>query len=443
MYKDDFLMALNYIWIAFFLIAFITALLKVLGYLFRDFFVQYGWNFGVEDLNVFSSIVQSTFDMAEVSVTIAIGLIGAMTFWLGIMKIGEDGGAINFLSRLIGPFFQGIFPDIPKNHPAFGSMLMNISANMLGLDNSATPLGLKAMEELQTLNPHKETASNSQIMFLVLNASGLTIIPVSIMAIRAANGSGNPSEVFIPILITTYCATIAGLVSVALYQKINLFKPQIFKYLAGGTLLIALLIWYFTGLPQEEVGQVSSLMGNSIIFTIIVSFIVLALYRKVNIFESFIEGAKDGFQVSIKIIPYLVAMLVAIGVFRASGAMDILMSLIRGFFEFINWTMSSAGISYQMDTKFVEGLPVAIMKPLSGSGARGLMVDAMTNFGSDSFVAKLSATLQGATETTFYVIAVYYGAVAVKNSRYTVSCALIADLVGVIAGIIVAYIFYS
>lgn len=436
-------MALNYIWIAFFLIAFITALLKVLGYLFRDFFVQYGLNFGIDDLNVFSSIVQSTFDMAEVSVTIAIGLIGAMTFWLGIMKIGEDGGAINFLSRLIGPFFQGIFPDIPKNHPAFGSMLMNISANMLGLDNSATPLGLKAMEELQTLNPEKDTASNSQIMFLVLNASGLTIIPVSIMAIRAANGSSNPSEVFIPILITTYCATIAGLISVAMYQKINLFKPQIFKYLAGATLFVGLLIWYFTGLPQDEVGQVSSLMGNSIIFTIIVSFIVLALFRKVNIFESFIEGAKGGFQISIKIIPYLVAMLVAIGVFRASGAMDILMSVIRGFFELINLAMSSVGINYQMDTKFVEGLPVAIMKPLSGSGARGLMVDAMTNFGSDSFVAKLSATLQGATETTFYVIAVYYGAVAVKNARYTVSCALIADLVGVIAGIIVAYIFYN
>jgi len=436
-------MTLNYIWIGFFLLAFLTATLKLLSYFFRDLLLQFGYHANPDDLMVFSNIVQSTFDMATTSVTISIGLIGAMALWLGIMKIGEDGGAINVLSRVIGPFFQQLFPEVPKNHPALGSMLMNFSANMLGLDNAATPLGLKAMKELQTLNPKPDTATNAQIMFLVLNASGLTIIPVSIMAIRAANGSANPSEVFIPILITTYCATIAGLISVAFYQKINLFKPIVLSYLVGGTLAIACLIWYFVGLPQEQIGKTSSIIGNGIIFSIIIAFILLALKKGINIFESFIEGAKNGFEVAIKIIPYLVAMLVAIGVFRASGAMDILMDLIRNIFLGMNHILLSIGTEYIIDVKFVEALPVAIMKPLSGSGARGLMVDAMKTYGTDSFIGNLSATLQGATETTFYVLAVYYGAVSVKRSRHTVACALIADIVGVIAGIIVAYLFFT
>jgi spore maturation protein SpmA len=436
-------MALNYIWIGFFLLAFFTAILKLIGYIFKDFFLQFGYHANPDDLMVFSHIVQSTFDMATTSVTISIGLIGAMALWLGIMKIGEEGGAINILSRIIGPFFQQLFPEVPKNHPAFGSMLMNFSANMLGLDNAATPLGLKAMNELQTLNPKPDTATNAQIMFLVLNASGLTIIPVSIMAIRAANGSANPSEIFIPILIATYCSTLAGLIAVSIYQKINLFKPIVFSYLAGGTLAIAGLIWYFTGLPQEKIGQTSSLIGNGVIFSIIISFILLALKKRINIFETFIEGAKNGFDVAIKIIPYLVAMLVAIGVFRASGAMDILMDLIRGTFLGINQLLLAIGSNRIIDVTFVEALPVAIMKPLSGSGARGLMVDAMKTYGTDSFIGNLAATLQGATETTFYVLAVYYGAVSVKRARHTVACALIADIVGVIAAIIVAYIFFT
>ncbi len=436
-------MVLNYIWIAFFVLAFIMALIKVLGYIFRDYLVQFGWQFGIDDLNIFSAMVQSTFDMAATSVTISIGLIGAMALWLGLMKIGEDGGSISFLSRIVSPFFGALFPEVPKNHPALGSMLMNFSANMLGLDNAATPLGLKAMNELQSINPKPDTASNAQIMFLVLNASGLTIIPVSIMAIRAANGSLNPSEVFIPILITTFCSTLAGLIAVAVYQKINLLKPVVLAYLLGAISLIGLLIWYFVGLPQDKIGEASSLLGNSIIFTIIIAFILLALRKRINIFESFIEGAKGGFDVAVKIIPYLVAMLVAIGVFRASGAMNLVMDLIRGLFESINYVLTALGSGAVINTKFVEALPVAIMKPLSGSGARGLMVDAMKTYGADSFIGNLSATLQGATETTFYVIAVYYGAVAVKKTRYTVPCALIADIVGVVVGIIVAFIFFT
>lgn len=436
-------MVLNYIWIAFFVLAFIMALIKVLGYIFRDYLIQFGWQFGIDDLNIFSTMVQSTFDMAATSVTISIGLIGAMALWLGLMKIGEDGGAISILSKVVSPFFGALFPDVPKNHPALGSMLMNFSANMLGLDNAATPLGLKAMNELQAINPKPDTASNAQIMFLVLNASGLTIIPVSIMAIRAANGSLNPSEVFIPILITTFCSTLAGLIAVAVYQKINLLKPVVLVYLLGAISLIALLIWYFVNLPQDKIGEVSSLLGNSIIFTIIIAFILLALRKRINIFESFIEGAKGGFDVAVKIIPYLVAMLVAIGVFRASGAMNLVMDLIRGMFEGINYLLIVLGSEAVINTKFVEALPVAIMKPLSGSGARGLMVDAMKTYGADSFVGNLSATLQGATETTFYVIAVYYGAVAVKKTRYTVPCALIADAVGVVVGVIVAFIFFT
>lgn len=436
-------MALNYIWIAFFVIAFIMALIKVLGYIFRDYLIQFGWEFGANDLNIFSAMVQSTFDMATTSVTISLGLIGAMALWLGLMKIGEDGGAINVLSRLVQPFFRTLFPEIPKDHPAMGSILMNFSANMLGLDNAATPLGLKAMNELQSINPKPDTASNAQIMFLVLNASGLTIIPVSIMAIRAANGSSNPSEVFIPILITTFCSTLAGLIAVAAYQKINLFKPVVLTYLLGAVSLILLLIWYFSNLPQEKIGQISSLLGNSVIFSIIMTFILLALKKRINIFESFIEGAKGGFDVAVKIIPYLVAMLVAIGVFRASGAMDLAMDLIRSFFEGINYLLAATGSNMSINTKFVEALPVAIMKPLSGSGARGLMVDAMKTYGADSFIGNLSATLQGATETTFYVIAVYYGAVAVKKTRYTVPCALIADIAGVVVGVIVAFIFFT
>ena len=435
-------MVLNYIWIGFFLIAFIVAILRVVGYFFRDFLLVFNLHFSLEDLNVFSAIIDSTFKSAETSIGIIIYLIGVMALWLGIMKIGEDGGAINVLSKAVGPFFHRLFPEIPKNHPANGSILMNFSANMLGLDNAATPLGLKAMDELQELNPQKEVASNAQIMFLVLNASGLTIIPVSIMAIRGAQGAGNPSDVFIPILISTFFATLAGLFAVAFFQKINLLNKIVIAYLGSATIAIALLIWYFVSLPPDQIGTQSSLLGNFIIFSIIVSFITLAIRKKVNVFDSFIEGAKGGFDVAIKIIPYLVAMLVAIGVFRASGAMDILLGLIDRFFLGINYLLVFMHAPYTINTDFVNALPVALMKPLSGSGARGLMVEAMQTYGADSFIGKLASTFQGSTETTFYVLAVYFGSVGIKHTRHAVPAALIADLAGIIAAISIAYIFF-
>lgn len=425
-------MALNYIWIGFFLIGFFVALCRVIGYYFRHYLEQtFGWVFDNADLAVFSDMVNSTFTMAEASVNIAIYLIGVMTLWLGLMKIGEMGGAVSVLSRLVGPFFSKLFPELPKDHPAGGSMLMNFSANMLGLDNAATPLGLKAMHELQAINPSKDTASNPQIMFLVLNTSGLTLIPISIMALRAAEGAANPSDIFLPILIATYFSTLAGLIVVSIFQRINLFQPVILAYLVGITAFIVGMMYYFNGLSQEQAGMISSLVGNFVLFSVIIGFIILALRKRINIYDAFIEGAKEGFEVAIKIIPFLVAMLVAIGVFRASGAMDIMVSGIGGVFGFLGF-----------NTDFVPALPTALMKPLSGSGARGMMVEAMQTYGVDSFVGRLASAIQGSTETTFYTLAVYYGAVSIKNTRYTVTCGLIADFVGIVAAIVVGYIFF-
>ena len=387
--------------------------------------------FGAADLQVFPAMVQSTFDMAETSISIVIYLIGIMALWLGIMKIGEAGGAINILSRAVAPFFRKLFPELPKDHPAMGSMMMNFSANMLGLDNAATPLGLKAMNELQEANTQKDTATNAQIMFLVLNTSGLTLIPVSVMALRAANGAANPSDVFLPILLATFFATLAGLISVAIYQKINLFDKTILAYLGGLTAFIIGFIYWLSGLPQEQVSVISSIGGNFLLFSVIVSFIWMALRKKVNIYESFVDGAKEGFGVAVKIIPYLVAMLVAIGVFRASGALDL---LVGG----LSWIVS--GLGFNAD--FVGAMPTAFMKPLSGSGARGMMVEAMTNYGPDSFVGRLASVFQGSTETTFYTLAVYFGAVNVSRTRYTVVCGLIADAVGITAAIFISYLFF-
>jgi spore maturation protein SpmA len=413
------------------------------GYFFRDALANWGLQFGQADLNVFPAIVQSTFDMAETSISIVVYLIGIMTLWLGIMKIGEAGGAINVLSRLVAPFFRKLFPELPKDYPAMGSMLMNFSANMLGLDNAATPLGLKAMNELQTVNQQKDTASNAQIMFLVLNTSGLTVIPVSVMALRAANGAANPSDVFLPILLATYFASLAGLIAVSVYQKINLFNTTILAYLGSITLLILGFIYWVSGMEQQQVGTISSIFGNFILFAIIVSFIGLAVKNKVNVYDRFIEGAKEGFEVGVKIIPYLVGMLVAIGVFRTSGALDILLSGVR-------FVVEGLGIN----SEFVDALPVAFMKPLSGSGARGAMLEVYTHFdtyyksigsdlrGADHFASKVASVFQGSTETTFYTLAVYFGAVNVSRTRYTVVCGLIADFVGIIAAIFIAYLFF-
>lgn len=424
-------MVLNYIWIAFFLVAFLVAIIRTILYFFRD-------TFGLEaimteaDKNVFPAIVNSTFDMAEVSVDIAVYLIGAMTLWLGIMKIGEKGGAIDIMSKGIRPFFSKIFPDIPKDHPAHGAMVMNFAANMLGLDNAATPMGLKAMDELQKENKVKDTASNAQIMFLVLNTSGLTLIPVSILALRASEHSANPAEVFIPILLATYFSTMVGLISVALWQRINLLDRVVLSYLLGMAAIVSGIIWFFSSLSKEQVESYSSVMGNGILFSLITVFICLALMKKVNIYESFIDGAVEGFQTSVKIIPYLVAMLVAIGVFRASGAMDYISDGFKWFFGL-----------FMERLEWVESIPVAMMKPLSGSGARGAFMDVVNTFGVDDFRSKIAATLQGSTETTFYVIAVYFGSVGIKKTRYAAGLGLLADLAGIIAAIVVSYIFYT
>ena len=425
-------LALNYIFAGFFIIAFIVAVLRIVGYLFRDFFLEWGWYFGEADLNVFSAIVQSTFNSAQSSIEIIVPLIAIMALWLGIMKVGEAGGAIKILSRLVAPFFRKLFPELPKDHPAMGSMIMNISANMLGLDNAATPLGLKAMKDLQSVNAKPDTASNAQIMFLVLNTSGLTIVPVSVMALLAAKEAVNPSDIFLPILLATYFATLAGLISVSIYQKINLFDKTILAYLGSLTLIIIGFIYWLTNLSQDQVGVVSSLVGNSILFSIIIGFFALAIRKKENVYDRFIEGAKEGFDVAIKIIPYLVAMLVAIGVFRASGALDILLEGIRSVVAFVG-----------LNTDFVDALPTAFMKPLSGSGARGAMLETISTFGVESFPAKLSAVFQGSTETTFYTLAVYYGAINVTRTRYTVVCGLIADVVGIISAIFIAYLFFA
>ncbi|WP_333863015.1 nucleoside recognition domain-containing protein [Sphingobacterium sp.] len=410
-------MALNYVWVAFFLITFAVALVKLIF-------------FG--DTEIFQQIVNSIFDSAKTGAEISLGLIGMMSFALGIMKIGEKGGMINIFAKIVGPFFHKLFPEIPKNHPALGSILMNFSANALGLDNAATPLGLKAMKELQELNPDKETATNAQIMFIVLNASSLTLLPISIMAYRKEAGAPDPSDVFLPILIATFFSTLVALILVSIYQKINLFNRVILGYLGAMGLFIGGLLYYFSGLQQTEIEIFSKVFGNVILFSLFTSFIGLALFRKVNVYDSFIEGAKEGFEVSVKIIPYLVAMLVGIAVFRASGTMDYMVAAI------------SKGIALcGLDTSFVDALPVAFMKPLSGSGARGLMVDLMNAKGPMDFAARVACVIQGSTETTFYVLAVYFGAVGIKRTRHALPCALLAELAGVIAAIIISYIFFK
>jgi len=409
-------MALNYIWIFFFVSAFIIGLVRLIF-------------FG--DVEVFPAMMNSTFDMAKSGFEISLGLTGVLTLWMGIMRIGEKGGVVAIFARLLGPFFNKLFPELGKNHPAYGPIMMNIAANMLNLDNAATPVGLQAMKEMQESNPNKERASNAQIMFLVLNASGLTIIPVSIMVYRAQLGAANPSDIFIPILIATFFSTIAGLISVAIYQKINLFDKVILAYLGGLSVFVVALIWWFSTLEKEMISQISSIASNVILFSVIISFIGMGVIRRVNVYDAFIDGAKEGFGTAIKIIPYLIAILVAIGVFRESGAMEWMVS---GF----TWFFNTVGIN----ADFTPALPTAFMKPLSGSGARGMMVDAMTTYGADSFIGRAVCTIQGSADTTFYILAVYFGSVGIKNTRYAVVCGLIADFVGITAAILMAYLFF-
>lgn len=409
-------MVLNYIWVAFFIIAFVVGLIRL---------VFFG------DVGIFPEMMNSTFEMAKSGFEISLGLTGVMTLWMGLMKVGEAGGIVQLMSRAVGPLFSKLFPEIPKNHPATGSIMMNIAANMLGLDNAATPLGLKAMTQLQELNKEKDTASNAMIMFLILNASGLTIIPISIMVYRTQLGAADPSDVFIPILLATFCSTLTGILAVSLYQRINLFNKTILLYLGSFTLLVSFIIWYFSTISQEQVTTISSVAGNLILFGIIFSFIVLGLIKRINVYDAFIDGAKEGFGIAIKIIPYLVAILVAIGVFRACGAMDF---VVKG----IGYLFAATGLN----TDFIDALPTAFMKPLSGSGARGMMVDTMKQYGADSFAGRLSCIFQGAADTTFYIVAVYFGSVGVKKTRYAITCGLLADLAGIIAAIFVAYLFF-
>ncbi len=409
-------MVLNYIWIAFFLLAAICAIAQCF----------------LGNTGVFADIIGSTFDNAKTAFEISLGLTGVLSLWMGVMKIGEKGGAVNALSRMLSPLFTRLFPDIPKGHPATGHIFMNVAANMLGLDNAATPLGLKAMESMQELNPKKDVASNPMIMFLVLNTSGLTIIPVSIMVYRAQMGAAQPTDIFVPILLATTVATLAGIIIVSLYQRINLLQPVLLAALGGLCALVAGVIWAFSQMDKDTMDTASGLVANVILFGIILSFIISGMRKRVNVYEAFIEGAKDGFHTAVRVIPYLVAILVAIGVFRASGGMDILMSG-------INWIVDACG----GNTDFVAALPTAIMKPLSGSGARGMMVDTMTTYGADSFAGRLSCIFQGSTDTTFYILAVYFGSVGIKNTRHAVTCGLLADLAGVIAAIAIAYMFFG
>lgn len=410
-------MTLNYIWIAFFLIAFVVAFLRLI-------FLQ--------DTTIFPELVNATFEYARTGFNISLGLTGVLTLWMGFMKIAEDGGMVKLMSKVIGPFFSRLFPSLPKNHPAYGSMMMNMAANMLGLDNAATPVGLKAMREMQTLNPEKDTASNAQIMFLVLNTSGLTIIPISIMVYRAEMGAVNPADIFLPILLATFFSTLAGIIAVATIQRINLLDPVILAYLGGTTIFVAGIIYGFSKLDRDQMQTVSLLLANFILFSFIITFIVKALLKKINVYESFIEGAKEGFFTAVKIIPYLVAILVGIGVFRVSGALDY---IVEGIGLLVAWL--------GFDTEFVGALPTALMKPLSGSGARGMMIDVMKAEGADSFVGRLSSIVQGATDTTFYVIAVYFGSVGIRKTRHAISCGLIADLAGIIAAIALGYLFFG
>ena len=408
-------MALNYIWIGFFLISFVFGLVSLL----------------MGDTDIFSRMMLSTFDSSKTAFTTSIGLTGVLALWLGIMKIGEKAGVVNVLARMLSPFFSKLFPDIPKNHPVMGSIFMNIASNMLGLDNAATPTGLKAMAQMQELNTKKDTATNPMIMFLVLNTSGLTLIPTTILGYRSMNGAAQPMDVFIPILLATTVATIAGILLTAAWQRVNIFQPTLFLGLVGIIGFVGLVMWGFGQMDKQTMNTVTKVASNLSIMSIIVLFIVVGMWRKVNVYDAFIEGAKDGFQTAVRIIPYLVAILVAVGVLRASGALDLLIDGIR-------WVVQQCGL----DTRFVDALPTAFMKPLSGSGARGLMLESMKTFGVDSFVGRLSCIFQGSTDTTFYILAVYFGSIGIRYTRHALACGLLADLVGVIAAIAVCYIFF-
>ena len=410
-------MVLNYIWIAFFGVAFVLALFKLIC---------------LGDTTVFPSLMNATFDMSKTAFEISLGLTGVLALWLGIMKIGERGGLVNAIARLLSPVFSKLFPDGPKNHPVCGNIFMNISANMLGLDNAATPLGLKAMEGLQALNPKKDTATNPMIMFLVLNTSGLTLIPVSVLVYRAQLGAAEPTDVFIPILLATFFATLAGIIVTCLYQKINLLQPTLLFTLVGLCAAVSGIMWFFSGMEREAMSVWSTSIANILLFGVIILFLAAGVRKRINVYEAFVEGAKDGFTTAVRIIPYLVAILVGIGVFRASGAMDMLI-------DSLSWLVDRCG----GNSDFVSAMPTALMKPLSGSGARGMMVDAMQQHGADSFVGRLSCIFQGSTDTTFYILAVYFGSVGIRNTRYAVSCGLIADFIGIISAIVVGYFFFG
>ena len=409
-------MVLNYIWIAFFLIAFVIAAVRVVF---------------MGDVEVFPAMMNSTFDSSKTAFEISLGLTGVLSLWLGIMKIGEKGGVVNVLARVLSPVFTRLFPDIPKGHPVTGSIFMNVAANMLGLDNAATPLGLRAMEQLQELNPKKDTATNPMIMFLVLNTSGLTLIPVSIMVYRAQMGAAQPTDIFVPILLATFFSTVAGIVVTSIYQRINLLNRTMLLTLGGMSAVVAGIIWGFAQLDKAQMNIVSTSVANILLMLIIVVFILAGMRKKLNVYDAFIEGAKEGFATAVRIIPYLVAILVGIGVFRASGAMDMLI-------DGIKWLVAALG----GNTDFVGALPTALMKPLSGSGARGMMVDAMSTYGADSFVGRLACVFQGSTDTTFYILAVYFGSVGVRYTRHAVACGLLADLAGVVAAIAICYMFF-
>ena len=410
-------MVLNYIWIAFFLVAFVVAVVQTLVY---------------GNLQIWTEIMNSSFVSARTAFDISIGMTGVLALWMGLMKIGERGGLIAVFAKAISPLFSRLFPGVPKNHPALGSMFMNVSANMLGLENAATPLGLKAMQELQELNPKKDTATDAMLMFLILNASGLTLIPIGVMTYRAQMGAATPSDVFLPILIATFMATFVGLLAVCIKQRINLFDKVLLAWVVGIVAVLGGILWFFSSLSQDDLARYSSFIANALLFSIIVAFLVAGMVKRINVYDAFIEGAKDGFATAVKIIPYLIAILVAIGVFRASGAMEVVMSAI---------TRGIEGLGFNAD--WVDALPTALMKPLSGSGARGMMIDTMKTFGADSFAGRLACTFQGATDTTFYIIAVYFGAVGIRNTRYAVPCGLIADLAGIIAAVVIAYLFFA
>lgn len=409
-------MVLNYIWIDFIIIAFVIALAKLIF---------------LGDVTVFPALIDSTFASSKTAFEISLGLTGVLSLWLGIMKIGERGGVVNVLARALSPVFTRLFPDIPKGHPVTGAIFMNIAANMLGLDNAATPLGLKAMEQLQTLNPNKETATNPMIMFLVLNTSGLTLIPISIMVYRAQLGAAQPTDVFIPILLATFFSTVAGIIITSIYQRINLLNRTMLLTLGGMALVVGAIIWGFGQLDKDQMNIVSTSVANILLMTIIVAFVLAGMKHRINVYDAFVEGAKEGFTTAVRIIPYLVAILVAIGLFRASGAMDMLINGVATLVKALGG-----------NSDFVGALPTALMKPLSGSGARGMMVDAMTTYGADSFVGRLSCIFQGSTDTTFYILAVYFGSVGIRNMRHAVPCGLLADLAGVIAAIGIAYLFF-